>query len=109
MKNQNNDTYSLAHTTWKCQYHIVFAPKYRRKIFYESHRKEVMNIIKELCQWKGVEIIEGEMAVDHVHLLLSIPPKLSVSGVMGYIKGKSSLMIYQKFGKIKFQYRCREF
>ena len=68
-----------------------------------------MSIIKELCQWKGVEIIEGEMAVDHVHLLLSIPPKLSVSGVMGDIKGKSSLMIYQKFGTAKFQYRCREF
>ena len=104
-----NDNKILSHSVWNCKYHIVFAPKYRRKIFYEAHRKEIMNIIKELCQWKGVEIIEGEMAVDHIHLLLSIPPKLSVSGVMGYIKGKSSLMIYQKFGTAKFQYRCREF
>ena len=104
-----NDNKILSHSVWNCKYHIVFSPKYRIKIFYESHRKEIMNIIKELCQWKGVEIIEGEMAVDHIHLLLSIPPKLSVSGVMGYIKGKSSLMIYQKFGPAKFQYRCREF
>ena len=104
-----NDNKILSHSVWNCKYHIVFAPKYRRKIFYESHRKEIMNIIKDLCQWKGIEIIEGEMAVDHVHLLLSIPPKMSVSGVMGYLKGKSSLMIYQKFGTAKFQYRCREF
>ena len=104
-----NDNKILSHSVWNCKYHIVFAPKYRRKIFYESHRKEIMNIIKELCQWKGVEIIEGEMAIDHIHLLLSIPPKLSVSGVMGYIKGKSSLMIYQRYGTAKFQYRCREF
>ena len=104
-----NDNKILSHSVWNCKYHIVFAPKYRRKIFYESHRKEIMNIIKELCQWKGIEIIEGEMAVDHVHLLLSIPPKMSVSGVMGHLKGKSSLIIYQKFGTAKFQYRCREF
>ena len=106
---KTNDNKILSHSVWNCKYHIVFAPKYRRKIFYESHRKEIMNIIKDLCQWKGIEIIEGEMAVDHVHLLLSIPPKMSVSGVMGYLKGKSSLMIYQKFGTAKFQYRCREF
>lgn len=68
-----------------------------------------MKIIKELCTWKGIEIIEGEMAIDHIHLLLSIPPKFSIWGVMGYLKGKSSLMIYQKFGQAKFQYRCREF
>ena len=99
----------LSHSTWNCKYHIVFAPKYRRKIFYESHRKEIMEIIKELCRWKEVEILEGEMAVDHVHLLLMIPPKLSVSGFMGYLKGKSSLMIYQRWGAAKYQYRCREF
>ena len=106
---KTNDNKILSHSVWNCKYHIVFAPKYRRKIFYESHRKEIMNVIKDLCQWKGIEIIEGEMAVDHVHLLFSIPPKMSVSGVMGYIKGKSSLIIYQKFGTAKFQYRCREF
>ena len=106
---KTNDNKILSHTTWNCKYHIVFAPKYRRKIFYESHRREIMNIIKDLCQWKGIEIIEGEMAIDHVHLLLSIPPKMSVSGAMGYIKGKSSLIIYQKYGTAKYQYRCREF
>ena len=87
----------------------MFAPKYRRKVFYESHRKAIMEIIRELCQWKGVEILEGEMAIDHVHLLVMIPPKMSVSEFMGYLKGKSSLIIYQKFGTAKFQNRCREF
>ena len=105
----HNDNKILSHSTWNCKYHIVFAPKYRRKIFYESRRKEIMEIIKELCRWKEVEILEGEMAVDHVHLLLMIPPKLSVSGFMGYLKGKSSLMIYQRWGAAKYQYRCREF
>ena len=105
----HNDNKILSHSTWNCKYHIVFAPKYRRKIFYESRRKEIMEIIKELCRWKEVEILEGEMAVDHVHLLLMIPPKLSVSGFMGYLKEKSSLMIYQRWGAAKHQYRCREF
>ena len=95
MSEQNNITNSLAHTKWNCKYHIVFAPKFRRKIFYAEQRETIMKIIKELCTWKGIEIIEGEMAIDHVHLLLSIPPKFSISGVMGYLKGKSSLMIYQ--------------
>ena len=84
----HNDNKILSHSTWNCKYHIVFAPKYRRKIYYESHRKEIMEIIKELCRWKEVEILEGEMAVDHVHLLLMIPPKLSVSGFMGYLNPK---------------------
>ena len=105
----HNDNKILSHTTWNCKYHIVFSPKYRRKIFYESHGRDVIKIIRELCRWKGVEILEGEMAVDHVHLLLMIPPKMSVSGFMGYLKGKSSLMIYQKWGTAKYQYRCREF
>ena len=105
----SNDKKILSHTQWDCKYHIVFAPKYRRKIFYESHRKAIMGIIRELCQWKGVEIIEGEIAIDHIHLLVMVPPKISVSGFMGYLKGKSSLIIYQKFGTAKFKYRCREF
>ena len=87
----------------------MFAPKYRRKIFYESHRKAIMQIIRELCEWKKVEILEGEMAIDHVHLLVMVPPKISISGFMGYLKRKSSLIIYQKFGTAKFKYRCREF
>ena len=105
---KTNDNKILSHSVWNCKYHIVFAPKYRRKIFYESHRKEIMNIIKELCQWKGVEIIEGEMAIDHIHLLLMIPSKMSVSGFMGYLKGKSSMMIYQKHGNTKFQYQLKK-
>ncbi len=104
-----NDNKILAHTKWNCKYHILFAPKYRRKIFYAEQREAIMKIIKELCTWKGIEIIEGEMAIDHIHLLLSIPPKFSISGVMGYLKGKSSLMIYQKWGNMKFAYRNREF
>ena len=109
MGEQNNVSKSLAHTKWNCKYHIVFAPKDRRKVFYEEKRAEIREIIRTLCQWKGVEIIEGEICPDHIHLLLSIPPKISVSGFMGYLKGKSSLMIFQKFGNMKFAYRNREF
>ena len=109
MKEQNNVINSLAHTKWNCKYHVVFAPKYRRKVFYEDKRVEIRDIIGELCAWKGVEIIEGEICPDHVHLLLSIPPKLSVSSFMGYLKGKSSLMIFQRFGNMKFAYRNRKF
>lgn len=109
MYNTNNDRNSLAHTKWNCKYHIVFAPKYRRKVFYEEKRLEIREIFRKLCEWKGIEIIEGEICPDHIHLLVSIPPKYSVSSVMGYLKGKSSLMIYQKWGNIKFAYRNREF
>ena len=109
MQKQNNTTYSLAHTKWNCKYHVVFAPKYRRKVFYADKREEIRDILRQLCEWKGVEIIEGEICPDHVHLLLSIPPKISVSSFMGYLKGKSSLMIFQKFGNMKFAYRNREF
>ena len=84
MSDQNNATNSLAHTKWNCKYHVVFAPKYRRKVFYEEKRAEIREILRTLCQWKGVEIIEGEVCPDHIHLLLSIPPKMSVSGFMGY-------------------------
>ena len=109
MSEQNNVKNSLAHTKWNCKYHIVFAPKYRRKVFYEEKRAEIREILRTLCQWKGVEIVEGEICTDHKHLLLSIPPKISVSGFMGYLKGKSSLMIFQKWGNMKFAYRNREF
>ena len=85
----------LAHTKWNCKYHVVFAPKYRRKVFYNEKKEAIREIIRTLCQWKGVEIIEGEVCPDHIHLLLSIPPKMSVSGFMGYLKGKSSLMIFR--------------
>ena len=105
----SNDNKSLAHTKWDCKYHIVFAPKYRRKVFFEEKRQEIIEIIRTLCQWKGVDIIEGEVCPDHIHMRVSIPPKMSVSGFMGYLKGKSSLMIFQKWGNMKFAYRNREF
>ena len=100
---------SLSHTLWNCKYHVVFAPKYRRKVFYGSKRLEIGAILRRLCEFKGVTIIEAEVCPDHVHMLLEIPPKMSVSGFMGYLKGKSSLMIYQKWGNMKFKYRNREF
>lgn len=103
------DLNSLAHTKWECKYHIVFALKYRRKVFYEEKREGIREILRVLCQWKGVEIIEGEVCPDHIHMQVSIPPKLSVSGFMGYLKGKSSMMIYQRYGNMKFAYRSREF
>ena len=109
MAQPSNDNNTLAHTTWNCKYHIVFAPKYRRKVFFGEKRTEIREILRQLCQWKGVEIIEGEVCPDHIHLLLSIPPKISVSSFMGYLKGKSSLMIFQKYGNMKFAYRNREF
>ena len=100
---------SLAHTSWNCKYHIVFAPKYRRKVFFGQKRLEIGAILRSLCEWKEVEIIEAEVCPDHVHMLVSIPPKLRVSGFMGYLKGKSSILIYQKYANMKFKYRNREF
>ena len=109
MSEQNTDARSLAHHKRVCKYHVVFAPKYRRKVFFEEKREDIRDILRKLCEWKGVEILEGEVCPDHVHLLLSIPPKMSVSSFMGYLKGKSSLMMYQKYGNLKFAYRNREF
>ena len=83
------DVYKRQHTKWNCKYHIVFAPKYRRKVFYEEKREDIREIIRTLCKWKGVDIIEGEICPDHIHLLLNIPPKISVSGFMGYLKAVS--------------------
>ena len=104
-----NDTNSLAHTTWNCKYHIVFAPKYRRKVFFGQKRKEIGAILRSLCEWKNVEIIEAEVCPDHIHMLVKIPPKLSVASFVGFLKGKSSILIYQKFANMKFKYRNREF
>ena len=104
-----NDTNSLAHTTWNCKYHIVFAPKYRRLAFFGQKRKEVGAILRQLCEWKNVEIIEAEICPNHIHMLVSIPPKESVSGFIGFLKGKSSLLIYQKYANMKFKYRDRTF
>ena len=104
------DASSLSHTRWKCQYHIVFIPKYRRKILYGKVKADVREIIRTLCKYKGVEIIEGAVCENHVHLCLSIPPKIKVSEFMGYLKGKSALMIYDRHPELgnKFE-RERDF
>ena len=103
------DEYSLAHTVWNCKYHIVFAPKYRRQVFFRQKRMEIGKILRKLCEFKQVTIMEAEVCPDHVHMLVEIPPKISVSGFVGYLKGKSSLIIYQRWGNLKFKYRNREF
>ena len=99
----------LAHTKWLCKYHIVFTPKYRRKIIYNELRADIQGIIKDLCKWKGIEIIEGHMMPDHIHLLLSIPPKYSVSQIMGYLKGKSAMMIFDRHSNLKYKFGNRHF
>ena len=100
---------SLAHTKWLCKYHIVFAPKYRRKIIFAKLRASIGEILRILCKYKGVEILEGHLMPDHVHMLVSIPPKISVSSFMGYLKGKSSLMIFDKHANLKYKFGNRKF
>ena len=106
MKIDNN---SLSHSTWNCKYHIVFAPKYRRQVIYGKIKSDIGKIIRTLCEQKGVEIIEAEACADYIHLLVSIPPKISVSGFMGYLKGKSSLMIFDRHANLKYKYGNRHF
>jgi putative transposase len=103
------DKSSLAHTKWNCKYPIIFAPKYRRQVIYGKLKREIGKIIRQLCERKGVEIIEAEACPDHIHMLVSIPPKLSVSEFMGYLKGKSSLMIFDQFANLKYRYGSRQF
>ena len=98
------DNSSLAHSKWNCKYHIVFAPKYRRQIIYGKIKADIGVILRRLCDQKGVEIIEANACKDHIHMLVSIPPKLSVSQFMGYLKGKSSLMIFDRYSNLKFKY-----
>ena len=100
---------SLAHTKYVCKYHIVFTPKYRRKIIYHQLRADIREIIKDLCKWKGVTIIEGHLMSDHVHLLLSIPPKYAVSSIMGYLKGRSSMMIFEWHANLKYKFGNKHF
>ena len=109
MKNQENDTFSLAHTTWKCQYHIVFTPKYHRKVIYGALRTEIGKILRELCKRKGVEIIEAHAMQDHIHMLVSIPPNERVSSFMGYLKGKSTMIIFERYARLKYKYGNRHF
>ena len=100
---------SLSHSKWLCKYHVVFTPKYRRKVINYQLRADIQKIIKDLCKWKGVEIIEGHMMADHIHLLLSIPPKYSVSQIMGYLKGKSAMMIFERHANLKYKLGNRNF
>ena len=103
------DTNSLAHTKWECKYHIVFAPKYRRQVIYGKIKYDIGQMLRKLCEYKGVEIIEAEACKDHIHMLVSIPPKYSVAQIMGYLKGKSSLMIFEKYANLKYKYGNRHF
>ena len=106
MANKSN---SLSHTKWMCKYHIVFIPKYRRKAIYGVYKESIREILIQLCRYKGVEILEGHLMPDHVHMLVSIPPKISVSQFMGYLKGKSSLMIFDRHANLKYKYGNRQF
>ena len=103
------DTDSLAHTKWNCKYHIVFAPKYRRQVIYGKIKADIGIMLRKLCEYKQVEILEAEACKDHIHMLVSIPPKSSVSQIMGYLKGKSSLMIFEKYANMKYKYGNRHF
>jgi len=103
------DTKSLAHTKWNCKYHIVFAPKYRRKIIFGKLKEEIGKILRELCNWKQVNIIEAEICPDHVHMLVEIPPKISVSNFVGFLKGKSTLLIFERHANLKYKYGNRTF
>ena len=98
------DNSTLAHTTWNCKYHIVFAPKFRRKVAYGMFKQDIANILSTLCKRKGVEIIEAEIMPDHVHMLVRIPPSISVAEFMGFLKGKSSLMIFDRHANLKYNY-----
>ena len=103
------DISSLAHTKWECKYHVVFAPKYRRQIIYGKIKQDIGLMLRKLCAYKEIEILEAEARKDHVHMLLNIPPKYSISQVMGYLEGKSSLMIYEKYANLKYKYGNRHF
>jgi putative transposase len=103
------DTNSLAHTKWECKYHIVFAPKYRRQIIYGKIKADIGQMLRKLCEYKGIEILEAEACKDHIHMLISVPPKYSVAQIMGYLKGKSSLMIFEKYANLKYKYGNRHF
>ncbi len=103
------DTESLSHTQWNCKYHIVFAPKYRRQLIYGNIKTDIGKILRTLCEYKKVEILEANACPDHIHMLVSIPPKMSVSSFMGYLKGKSSLMIFDRHANLKYKYGNRHF
>ena len=104
-----DDINSLAHSKWNCKYHIVFAPKYRRMAIYGQIKKDIGVILRQLCEYKEVKIIQGELCPDHVHMLVEIPPKISIASFMGYLKGKSTLRIFDKYANLKYKYGRRQF
>ena len=104
-----DDVSSLAHSKWNCKYHIVFAPKYRRMAIYGQIKQDIGKILRELCEFKGVELIQGEMCPNHVHILVAIPPKMSIASFMGYLKGKSTLRIFDKYSNLKYKFGKRQF
>ena len=104
-----NEIKSTAHSKYRCEYHIVFAPKYRRKEIYGQLKKDIREILRKLCEQKGVEIIEAEACPDHIHMLVSVPPYLSIAQFMGFLKGKSSLMIFDRHANLKYKYGQRNF
>ena len=104
-----DDISSLAHSKWNCKYHVVFAPKYRRMVIYNQIQTDIGKILRKLCEQKGIEIIEAELCPDHIHMLIAIPPKYSVAQIMGYLKGKSSLMIFDRHANMKYKYGNRHF
>lgn len=106
---KRDDISSLAHSRWNCKYHVAFAPKYRRMVIYNQIKTDIGKILRKLCEQKGIEIIEAEACPDHIHMLISIPPKYSVAQVMGYLKGKSSLMIFDRHANLKYKYGNRHF
>ena len=109
MKKRNDDVSSLSHSKWNCQYHIIFGPKYRRKAIYGKLRRDIGKYLRRLCEYKGVEIVEANACSDHIHMLVKIPPKLAVSSFMGYLKGKSALMIFDEHANLKYKYGSRHF
>ena len=96
---------TLSHTVWECKYHVVWVPKKRRRVIYGRLRQEIVRILKRLCEYKGIEIVEGKACLDHIHLCLSIPPKYSVAGMLGYLKGKSSMILFEQFSKLKKNFK----
>jgi putative transposase len=100
---------SLAHSVWECKYHIVWVPKRRRKVIYGQLKREIVTIIRRLCEYKGIEIIEGKACVDHIHMCVSIPPKYSVSSIVGYIKGKSAMIVFEKYSRLKKNFKGHNF
>ena len=109
MSNKDDDINSLSHSKWRCHCHVVFAPKFRRQAIYGKIKTDIRKILRRLCDQKGIEIIEAELCPDHVHMLLAIPPKYSVAQIMGYLKGKSSLMIFDRHANMKYKYGNKHF